>query len=297
MSASTSTVAASPARAVAHQKSGFRIASGPAARLEAALKRRVIWHRATAAILMLAALLAIGGGIALIFYAGELAKQQRASDVESLVERANELSRRADEIRSAAETEISNANSVEAEVRYINDTIHDTQANIDKEQDATKKQSLTDALTNEKTRLADATSKLQNKDAEIRSIVSKRDADLAPILESEKQLNSQIAGSSAVLEYNSILIRVAAVLLIVFLVQTFITIFRYITRLAAYYQARVDALQLVSGIDVSIADLQMLASIFSPETYDFGKLPRGPTEQALDLARTIIASQRKDKED
>src|ERR1700730_7927697 len=108
-----------------------------------------------------------------------------------------------------------------------------------------------------------------------------------PVLDSEKQVNAQITGNSAFLEYNSILIRVAAVLLIVFLVQTFITIFRYMTRLAAYYQARIDSLQLAAGVDITIIDLQRITTVFSPETYDFGKLPRTPTEQAVDLARTL----------
>jgi hypothetical protein len=85
-----------------------------------------------------------------------------------------------------------------------------------------------------------------------------------PIIDSEKELNQKISGGGAILEYNAIIIRISAVLLIVFLVQTFITIFRYITRLAAYYQARVDALALVADVDVSIKDLHTLAEIFSP---------------------------------
>ena len=83
------------------------------------------------------------------------------------------------------------------------------------------------------------------------------------------------------------------VLLIVFLVQTFITVFRYMTRLAAYYQARVDALLLGAAHDLSIADLQKLTAVLSPETYDFGKPPRTPTEQAVDLARSIMAAYKK----
>jgi hypothetical protein len=68
------------------------------------------------------------------------------------------------------------------------------------------------------------------------------------------------------------------------------------TRLAAYYQARVDSLQLATAIDITITDLQKITTVFSPETYDFGKLPHTPTEQAVDLAKAIMSAQRKKEE-
>ena len=114
-----------------------------------------------------------------------------------------------------------------------------------------------------------------------------------PLQQQAKDINTKITGSSSALEYNSILIRVAAVLLIVFLVQTFISIFRYTTRLAAYYQARSDALALADKADVTIDDLQKLTTLLSPEGYDFGRPPKNPAEQAVELAKTIVASQRK----
>jgi hypothetical protein len=99
-------VAAHSARRAALHASEFKIPAGPATQLAATLRIRVMWHRVVAAILMLAALLAIGGGIALIFYAGELAKQQRAANVDSLIERANELSKKADTIRADADDKL-----------------------------------------------------------------------------------------------------------------------------------------------------------------------------------------------
>jgi hypothetical protein len=277
--------------------SEFKIRPEAAERVEKALRRRVLGHRTTAAILMLAALIAIAGGIALIFYAGELAKVQRAADVEGLVERASELSRRADDIRKEAERKISDFSSIglqrqiESDTRYLNDY----QKKLSAEKDPDKIKGLQDQVDIYKSEIDHVNQALKNAPSEIQAIEKQRDADLAPVLDSEKQVNAQITGNSAFLEYNSILIRVAAVLLIVFLVQTFITIFRYMTRLAAYYQARIDSLQLAAGVDITIIDLQRITTVFSPETYDFGKLPRTPTEQAVDLARTLIASQRKEE--
>ena len=276
--------------------SEFKITPGAATRVEGALRRRVLGHRATAAILMLAALLAIAGGITLIFYAGDLAKQQRTADVESLVERANDLSKKADAIRDGARNEISRLiERPKAESDYYSSQVTDLKDKLLTEKNPDNVKKMQSDLKDAQDRPDRATKTLHDTPLQIQDIEKHRDGALAPIIESEKQLNEQITGSSAFLEYNSILIRVAAVLLIVFLVQTFITIFRYMTRLAGYYQARIDALQLAGGLDITITDLQRITTVFSPETYDFGKLPRTPTEQAVDLARTIIASQRKEE--
>ena len=114
---------------------------------------------------------------------------------------------------------------------------------------------------------------------------------LVDIDRQRKDINQKIASSS--IEYNTIIIRVAAVFLIMFLVQTFISIFRYTTRLGAYYQARADALYLLDETDISITDFQKMTAIFSPEGYDFGKIVRSPTDQAVDLAKEIIRRGRK----
>ena len=273
----------------------FKITPTAAARVERALRRRVLGHRTTAAVLMLAALVAIGGGITLIFYAGELATQQRAADVGSLVERANELSKKADDVRRTADQRIAQITGAKSNLTYYTQQEIALKQNLTDEKDPVQKKAIQDQINQNTNVISSLNDTSKNANSLLKNAEKTRDSALGPIIENEKQINQQITGSSAVLEYNSILIRVAAVLLIVFLVQTFITIFRYMTRLAAYYQARVDALQLATGVDIGIGDLQKITTVFSPETYDFGKLPRTPTEQAVDLARTIIASQRKEE--
>jgi len=119
--------------------SEFKIRPEAAERVEGALRRRVLGHRTTAAILMLAALAAIGGGIALIFYAGELAKQQRAADVDSLVERAGVLSKRADTIRADAEDKIGHLrDDPRTDIENITRDISDTQSKLSAEKDPSK---------------------------------------------------------------------------------------------------------------------------------------------------------------
>jgi hypothetical protein len=263
--------------------SEFKITSKAAAVLIRGLIWRVIWHRITAAILMAAALAAIGGGIALIFYAGELAKQQRSADVTALMEHESELRRQRDQI-------INNARDDVRSLLPRDTQLHDLQLTVQELQ-----QKLADAKSDGDRQSIQTKLNLAKDDVETarRDIMKAAKESVVPLDASIKDLDERIAGSSTVLEYNSILIRVAAVLLIVFLVQTFITVFRYMTRLAAYYQARVDALQLAGEQDLAIADLQKMTSVLSPEAYDFGKVARTPAEQASDLARAIIANQKK----
>ncbi len=60
----------------------FKITSSAAALMMRSLTWRARWLHAMSAILILAALAAIGGGIWLIYYAGDLAIQQRSADVD-----------------------------------------------------------------------------------------------------------------------------------------------------------------------------------------------------------------------
>jgi Fe2+ transport system protein B len=136
--------------------------------------------------------------------------------------------------------------------------------------------------------LDEAQQRLKMEDEETKRLEN----SIADIDAQRKEINNKITHSGSVIEYNSLLIRVVAVFLIMFLVQTFITIFRYSMRLSAYYQARADALALADGAEITISDLQRITSVLSPETYDFGKTPRTPTEQAVDLAKEIIRFQK-----
>jgi hypothetical protein len=274
--------------------SEFKITSKAAAGLIRGLMRRVIWHRFTAAVLMLAALGAIGGGIALIFYAGELAKQQRSADVTTLIEHENALNGQREQISAEGKDRLKRLDDLEIMLRFKRESMQEVEAKLaDAKTPDAERPNIQKELVAAKEEIESLRQRIGTREADRDRIMQATKQSLAPIETSIRELNEQIAGSSTVLEYNSILIRVAAVLLIVFLVQTFITVFRYMTRLAAYYQARVDALQLAGEQDLAIADLQKLTSVLSPEAYDFGKVPRTPAEQAIDLARAIITSQKK----
>jgi len=86
--------------------------------------------------------------------------------------------------------------------------------------------------------------------------------------------------------------RVGAVLIIIFLVQILITLYRYSLRLAAYYDARADALELAIGVDGCIDPemLRTLAAIISPDTIEFGRGPKSPAEAGLEFAKAVLAA-------
>lgn len=82
--------------------------------------------------------------------------------------------------------------------------------------------------------------------------------------------------------------RLSAAGLLLFLVQIFITLYRYNSRLGSYYTARADALQLFGNR--SLDDLQRFTAILSPDSLDFGELPKPPSEQVMQFARDALGS-------
>ena len=91
----------------------------------------------------------------------------------------------------------------------------------------------------------------------------------------------------------SALSRLAVLGLVVYLVQILVNLYRYNMRLSAFYDARADALVLltVSGnAPKAIRDgsITHLAVGLSPEALDFGQSPQTPIQSALDLAKEVI---------
>jgi hypothetical protein len=86
--------------------------------------------------------------------------------------------------------------------------------------------------------------------------------------------------------------RVGSVLLLIFLVQILVTLYRYSSRLAAFYDSRADALQLcrLGAFDSAEASVGLLA----PDKLDFGKTPRSPIENAVELAQEILKLPKKE---
>lgn len=72
--------------------------------------------------------------------------------------------------------------------------------------------------------------------------------------------------------------RVGVVLIIVFLVQILMGLYRYNTRLITYYNSRRDLLTLWEGDQKKLKDL---ADVMAPPTFDFGKDPKHPLEDII----------------
>jgi hypothetical protein len=75
--------------------------------------------------------------------------------------------------------------------------------------------------------------------------------------------------------------RVGVVLIIIYLVQILIGLYRYNTRLATYYSAKQDVLGLWDGNPTS---LKRLDEIMGSPKFDFGKEPKHPLEDLLKAA-------------
>ncbi|HVE72381.1 MAG TPA: hypothetical protein VNI54_13540 [Thermoanaerobaculia bacterium] len=91
--------------------------------------------------------------------------------------------------------------------------------------------------------------------------------------------------------------RIGAVLMLIFLVQILVGLYRYNMRLAAYYDARADALEVASigdsGLDVH--ELHQLTQLWSPDEIRFGKEPQSPIDVAVEAARKALASKKDGK--
>lgn len=79
--------------------------------------------------------------------------------------------------------------------------------------------------------------------------------------------------------------RVGIIVLLLFLVQILVPLYRYNIRLAAFYDSRADAITLVENRPSE--QLETLVSLLSAEAIDFGKSPVPPTQQALELVRDM----------
>jgi hypothetical protein len=83
--------------------------------------------------------------------------------------------------------------------------------------------------------------------------------------------------------------RVGAILLLIFLVQILVPLYRYTARLAAHYDACADALHLAfaCGGTFDHPSFDALVSALLPKTADFGPPPAMPAEEVLKLATSL----------
>ena len=89
-------------------------------------------------------------------------------------------------------------------------------------------------------------------------------------------------------------IRLAILVLVLFLVQVLFGLNRYNTRLAAFYLACADTLLLLSAGDdpirLPLDVAERLTQMLSPDQLDFGRSPKAVAQQAMDIARNLLAS-------
>jgi len=83
--------------------------------------------------------------------------------------------------------------------------------------------------------------------------------------------------------------RVGIIVLLIFLLQILVPTYRYNHRLAAYYSARADALEILFISDNKLSDnkLDTLVAILSPDL-DFGKTVKSPADHALEAIKETM---------
>ena len=82
-------------------------------------------------------------------------------------------------------------------------------------------------------------------------------------------------------------LRIGITVLLVFLVQILVGVYRYALRLAAFYDARADALLLLrkdATVEVKIAEASKL---LSAEKVSFGPEPKTPIENGMDALKDL----------
>ncbi len=72
--------------------------------------------------------------------------------------------------------------------------------------------------------------------------------------------------------------------LLAFLLQLLVSLYRYSTRMAAYYDARGDALFFAA---TQGGDLDALIAMLSPDSLDYGRTPRLAANQVVEVAKSL----------
>jgi len=85
--------------------------------------------------------------------------------------------------------------------------------------------------------------------------------------------------------------RIGAVLLLIFGAQILIGFYRYNLKLAAFYEARADALDLLNG--ESLGNLPAIVSTLSADQIEMGKPPKSPSEEVIKLVEALAEISKK----
>jgi hypothetical protein len=89
---------------------------------------------------------------------------------------------------------------------------------------------------------------------------------------------------------SAVVTRAGTIILLLFLVQILVPLYKYNIRLAAFYDARGDALAVMDAASPpETEDVERIVAAFSPDSLGFEKPPATPTQQAIELARHVLS--------
>ena len=134
--------------------------------------------------------------------------------------------------------------------------------------------------------LLDELHKVQQQQDDLQNEIAKAEADSGRLVLDQNQIWVLVS---------AIATRVGAIVLLLFLVKILVPLYRYNIKLASYYDARADVLELIGpGLreDKAYDTLAKLTSALTPEGIDFGSPPPSPTDQAIELAKHILEFQK-----
>lgn len=123
---------------------------------------------------------------------------------------------------------------------------------------------------------------------EIKKIETQMDDNSKRLEEQLRRRQSESAPNQQLLFFlSTTATRLGSVLLLIFLVQILLSVYRYSIRLVSYYEARADALLLYDGSNAE--QLQTLVAVLAAERIEFGKSPSTPVEQAAELLKSAAS--------
>jgi hypothetical protein len=88
----------------------------------------------------------------------------------------------------------------------------------------------------------------------------------------------------------SIVIRLTAGLLLGYLIQVLLNVYRYNARLIAFYEARADALLLAGELDAAV--LEKTAKLLFPDKLELDKAPDAPAKQVVEMLKQLTTLSR-----
>lgn len=222
----------------------------------------------------------VGGGVA-FYFAGELASREHTQAL--ALERQNKASRmqrQIDDYNSRIEDNLEEINSL--------------QRRIFQEKFLEKPDSSPGpVLSNLQTRLDQAF----DRDGSLRKFLETLNQQQLGLREGSDLASDQglqVPPSSYGTLVSAIATRVGLIVLLLFLVRILVPLYRYSIRLASYYDARADALELTCLRNSEGDDelFEKLASILSSDNIDFSEAPASPAHEVLDFVKQVVTSKK-----